>query len=57
MIRFPDVSELWGFSAVGSLLARSKSLCSREDLLSTLGTGPAMVWWVCFLDGSSGCGP
>lgn len=41
MTRFPDVSELSGFSAVGSLLAQlpSRGLCCGECLPSTLGTG------------------
>lgn len=41
MTRFPDVSELLGFSAMGSLLAQPprRGLCCGECLPSTLGTG------------------
>lgn len=41
MTGFPDVSELSGFSAVGSLLAQplSRGLCCGDCLLSILGTG------------------
>lgn len=41
MTRFLDVSELSGFSAVGSLLAQRprRGLCCGECLPSTLGTG------------------
>lgn len=43
MIRFPDVSELWGFSAVGSLLARSK--VSALEKTSSAPWGQVQPWY------------